>query len=198
MRAYSTATRAALDATALVARPLIWIRAVDRETLVEEPLGLWPGDDHREFVVNGEARTYYAAGSVLGVDAITYQSGLSVRMQRITLSAISPEVAIAIRGYEPRHAPVEIHRALFDPVSYQLVAEPHRLFKGYIDKLTVKTAAIGGQSTVEVSLASSARALTVPLNRKRSDESLRARAPADGFRKYATVAATVSVKWGSA
>lgn len=196
MRAYDAATRAALNTTAIVARPLIWIRARDRDTGLEEAIGLWTGEDHQDFVIRGDTRTYYGAGTVLGIDPITYQTGISVRTQRITLSAISEEVAVAIRGYEPRHAPVEIHRALFDPAGYSLIAEPHRLFAGYIDRLTINTAAIGGQSSVEMSLASSARSLTVPLNRRRSDESLRARSPGDAFRQYATVAATVAVKWG--
>lgn len=197
MRTLSAATRAALDAGTLVARPLVWIRAADRASGAEEPVGFWSGEDHQDFVIAAEARTYYAAGSILGIDAIIYQTGLTVRMQRMTLSALSPEVAIAIRGYEPRHAPVEIHRALFDPLSRDLIDEPHRIFRGYIDTAPIRTAAIGGQSSVEVSMASSARALTIPLNRKRSDESLQARAAGDAFRQYANVAARVTTKWGT-
>ncbi|RWR24937.1 hypothetical protein D2T29_22490 [Sinirhodobacter populi] len=182
--------------TRIRARVLFWVRAINRETGAPETMGLWNGDDHRDFVIGGETRTYYAAGSLLSIDPITSQIGLKVRQHRVVLSPLAPEVQQLIRGYEPRFAPVEIHRALFDPDSHALIDEPHRRFKGYIDKIAFKTGPKGEKVTVELTLASAARALTVPLSRKRSDETLRARSPNDGFRRYADVAGTITVKWG--
>lgn len=105
---------------------------------------------------------------------------------------------LAVRGYDVRHAVVEIHRAVFNPLTLALVAPPHRLFKGYIDKLRFQTGAKGDTSTVDLDVASAARALATPLSRKRSDASLRARSPDDGFRRYASQADAVETLWGRA
>jgi hypothetical protein len=125
------------------------------------------------------------------------QTGLVVRMQRLTLSPLSPEVAQMLRGYDPRLAPVEIHRALFYPESRELVAEPRRVFKGWIDQAPITTPEIGGAAMAEVSLASAARALTIPLAAKKSDETQRRRGD-DRFRRYADVSGQVEVWWGEA
>lgn len=103
---------------------------------------------------------------------------------------------IAIRGYDPRHAPVEVHRALFDPETEQLIDEPHMILRGYLDKLSLPTPAKNERASVNFEVATAGRALTKPVSRYRSNASLRARASEDGFRKYASLADTVVVKWG--
>lgn len=197
MRTFDTATSTAMSAPGIVARVLVWVRARDRSTGVEATLGLWNGDDTASITVGGVARTYYGAGALLGVDPIVYSAGVQVRMQRVSLSPLSPEVAQAIRGYEPRLAPVEIHRALFDPATMALVAEPHRMFKGWIDDVSITTPEIGGDAMCEVTLASAARALTRTLPLKKSDESQKLRS-GDRFRRYADISAAVDVYWGEA
>ena len=195
---FASATAAYFAAqTRIRARVLVWMQALDRETGQVETMGLWNGADHRVFTIRGEERTYYGAGGLIAVDPLTSRTGLNVRMQRLVFSPLAPEVEQLIRGYDARFAPVEIHRALFDPDSHALVDEPHRRFKGYIDKISpLRTGPKGDKVTVELQLASSARALTIPLSRKRSNESLRARASGDAFRQYADVAGTITVKWG--
>ncbi|MBD3787220.1 MAG: hypothetical protein IE922_09655 [Sphingomonadales bacterium] len=183
--------------TRMHARVLFWVRALNRMTGALETLGIWNGDDHREFTIAGETRTYYGAGSLLSVDPIVSRTGLEVRRHQMTLSPLSAEVQTLIRGYDARFAPVELHRALFDPDTHNLIDEPHRRFAGYIDKVKLKSGPKGSKVTVELTLASSARALTVALSRKRSAETLRARAPGDGFRKYADVAGVITTPWGT-
>lgn len=117
--------------TRIRARVLVWMQALDRETGQVETMGLWNGADHRVFTIRGEERTYYGAGGLIAVDPITSRTGLNVRMQRLVFSPLAPEVEQLIRGYDARFAPVEIHRALFDPDSHALVDEPHRRFKGW-------------------------------------------------------------------
>jgi hypothetical protein len=179
------------------ARLLIWVRARNRATGAEEALGLWTGDDHQSFLIDGASRLYYGAGGVLGVEPITMQSGIVVRMHRITLAPTAPEVAVAIRGYDARLAPVEIHRAFFAPASGELIEAPHRVFKGWIDAISLPTPEVGGQGAVEVTLASSARALTRPLALKKSDESQRRRSD-DRLRRYTDISGSVDVYWGEA
>lgn len=196
MRTYDAATLAALQARAgLVARVLFWVRAKNRDTGVEEAMGLWTGADATDFDIDGESRKYYGAGALLGVEPIVMQTGLTVRMHRVSLSPLAPEVAQLLRGYEPRMAPVEIHRALLDPDSHDLVAPPHRVFRGWIDELKITTPAQGGRAKAEVTLASASRALTRTLSLKKSDESQRRRAD-DRFNRYADVSGNVDIFWG--
>jgi hypothetical protein len=197
MRSLSPATQAWLQARQpMHAHALVWILARNRGTGQTESIGFWTGDDHAAFVIDGEARTYFGAGAVLNIDPIRRKAGLQVTTQRASLSGITPETQMALRGYDVRHARVEIHRALFDPDTRQLLDAPHRLFRGWIDRLKIKTPAKGEAGVAEVELASAARALTTPSSRKRSDASLRARASGDGFRKYASQADAVETPWG--
>lgn len=197
MRIYSSVTSALMAARGpLHAHALIWIEARNRGTGATETIGFWTGDDHTVFVIGGQSRTYYGAGSTLSVDPIRRAAGLQVRTQRAALSGIAPETQMALRGYDTRHARVEIHRAMFDPLTLLLADEPHRLFRGHIDRLKIVTPAKGEAGKAEVELASAARALTTALSRKRSDASLRARSSADAFRQYATQADAVETPWG--
>lgn len=197
MRSYSPTTAAYFARRGpILAHVLVWLSAKNRSTGATETIGFWTGDDHADFVIGGQTRTYYGAGAALGVDPIRYQAGLTVRTQRLKLSQVAPEVMLALRGYEPRHAPVEIHRALFDPETHALIDMPHRVFKGFVDKAPIPTPVKGGKATLELTIASAARALTVPLSRKRSDASLRARSAGDAFRQYASMADKVETLWG--
>ncbi|OHC52150.1 MAG: hypothetical protein A3D16_08640 [Rhodobacterales bacterium RIFCSPHIGHO2_02_FULL_62_130] len=173
----------------------MWVQARNRSTGATETMGLWTGEEDRDFSIEGGTRTYHGAGALLGLDQIVMQTGLTVRMQRVSLAPIAAEVAQMLRGYDAGLAPAEIHRALFDPMSGDLIAEPKRLWKGVIDTAPIHTAEIGGQSTVDVALASAARALTKGLSLTKSDavQSLRG---GDRFRRYQDVTGKVSTVWG--
>lgn len=197
MREYDATTAAWLaSGQHVIARSLVWISARNRDTLATETIGFWTGDDHREFTINGSLRTYFGAGAALDVPAFVYQTGLDVRMHTISLAGVAPEVEQAIRGYEPRLAPVEVHRALFSPDTMNLVAEPHRVFRGTIDEISYPTPEIGGDAVVSVSVASASRTLTRTLTLMKSDNAQRLRG-GDRFRRYADVSGAVEVKWGS-
>lgn len=196
MRSYDTATLAALqNRSAIVARILIWAEARNRTTGDPEALGLWTGADDRSFTVDGAARTYFGAGAVLGLPTMSAQSGVAVRMSRLTLSPINAAVETLIRTYDARFAPVEIHRALFDPVTTLLIAPPHRVFKGFIDEVELPIDPESGETRCDVTIASSARLLTRTLPLKRSDETQRRRMD-DRFMRYADVSGEVDVYWG--
>ena len=111
-------------------RVLVWIEAKNRATGATETMGLWTGDDHEDFTIGGQVRTYFAAGNVLNVDNIISEIGLNVRMHNITLSAISPEIEQLVRGYDVRLAPVEIHRVVRDLETGNLISAPRQIFKG--------------------------------------------------------------------
>ncbi|HMQ28146.1 MAG TPA: hypothetical protein PKA98_19310, partial [Acidimicrobiales bacterium] len=76
-----------------------------------------------------------------------------------------------------------------------LVEEPTRVFKGYIDEISITEGASGGESSCEATLASSARALTRSPPLRRSDE-VQKRKGGDRFRRHADVSGAVDVWWG--
>jgi hypothetical protein len=197
MRDYSTTTLGYLAQRGSVSmHALVWIVARNWDTGAEETIGLWTGGDHRDFVIGGATRTYYGRSSLMQIEPIRYGKGLAVRTQRLFFGGISEEVELAIRGYDTRHARVEIHRALFEPGTHLLVDTPHRMFAGFIDRIRWPTPAKGGSERVEITLASAARSLTKGLPRYRSDATLKARNPEDAFRKYATVSDQIDTPWG--
>lgn len=197
MRSYDTATAAYLAGqTAIVSHVLIWITAKNRSTGVAETIGFWTGDDHQSFTVGGASRLYYGAGDVLDVPPITYEAGVNVRMHTFGLASLSTEVAQALRGYEPRLAPVEVHRALFNANTLALVAPPHAVLTGWIDEATITTPEAGGQGGATITVASAARALTKTLPIFKSDAQQRRRSD-DRFRRWVDVSGAVDVFWGS-
>lgn len=178
------------------ARLLIWITARNRTTNAPESIGFWTGDDHADFTIGGEVRTYYGAGSIIEIEPITYRTGLRTQTQRITLSPIDPAVQTAIRQYEPRLGGVELHLVDFHPVTGALIDAPSERFEGTIDKVQVITPEAGGQAQVSVEILGAAEKLRRPLVLKKSDESFQSRRPGDRIRRYTDVTGVVDCYWG--
>lgn len=196
MRSYDAPTLAALQTRAGIApRILIWVVARNRTSGLDEELGLWTGAYDRAFTIGAASRTYAGAGSIMQIPAVKMQAGLGVRVLRLALSPISTTVADLIRTYDSRFAAIEIHRALFSTDDGSLIAEPHRVWKGFIDEVEVSEAAAGGEAVCEVSAVSSARLLTRTLSLKRSDATQQLRG-GDRFRRYTDISGKVEVWWG--
>jgi len=196
MREYDAATMAFLRSrVGVIAHRLVWISARNTATGLVEDLGIWSGDDSMGFTIGGQSRDYIGAGALLDPEPITSQPGLDVRIHQVRMAAIAPEVEDLVKGYDTRFAPVEMHRALFHPETRQLVAEPHRIYKGMIDQITFPREAPGGSPACVVSVASETRILTRTLASKKSDESHRARG-GDRFRRNAVVSGSIPVFWG--
>ena len=114
------------------ARWLIWIEAKNRLTGAEQTQGFWTGDDDATFTIGGQSRDYFGAGGFIALRELTYEAGTNVQMQRLTMGPVTEEVKQALRTYEPRLAPVEVHLALFDTTTNALIGTP-RAFTGWID-----------------------------------------------------------------
>ncbi|MCJ8138610.1 hypothetical protein [Falsirhodobacter halotolerans] len=198
MRDLAPAILAARAARAgIISRHLIWIEARDRETGAASPIGFWTGDDHQDFTIGNAVRTYYGAGTVGGLPQFVEETGVQVRSHNITFSGIAPEVEIALRGYDVRLVPCQIHRAEFDTLTGALLAPPRPVIDGEVSGVTITTPAQGGEATATLSVLSNAVMLTRPLPRKRSDESLRARRPQDAFLQYARISGAKGDLWGA-
>lgn len=197
MRDYSATTLAYLARPGSVSmRVLLWITAREFSTGNAVTLGVWTGPDHRQFVIRGQTRMYYGIGGLLRADPIIYKKGLQVRTQSVTLGGVSEQIRDAMLQYDLRHARVEMHRALYDAGTIQLVDEPHRVFAGFIDRVRDGLPVKGGVHSIELTLASAARSLTRGLSRYRSDAGMQARAPGDTFRKYTAFTEKVEVPLG--
>jgi hypothetical protein len=196
MRTYDATTLAALAGdTAFEARRFIWITGKDRDTGDPESLGIWEGEDDIVVTIGGFDRTYVGGGGLLDIEPIRAAVGTDVRLQQVTLSPIDETVAAAIRLYDARLAPVEIHRGLFNPLSGVILAEPHRMFRGWVNEASITE---GRNATVVLSIASAMRTLTRSLPLTRSDAEMRRRDADDRFREYGDISGEVPVWWGEA
>ncbi|GGL91572.1 hypothetical protein GCM10011534_12190 [Pseudooceanicola nanhaiensis] len=179
------------------ARWLIWIEAKNRLTGAEQTQGFWTGDDDATFTIGGQSRDYFGAGGFIALRELPYEAGTIVQMQRLSMGPVTEEVKQALRTYEPRLAPVEVHLALFDPITNALVGTP-RAFTGWIDDLVFREAALENGSSgyqCDLTLASSSREGTRTLPLKKSDSAQQERS-GDRGRRYAAVAGSIPVWWG--
>ena len=193
MRSLSTALQTALTNGMIVSRVLCWFSARNRDTGATETLGLWTGDDHAEIVVEGQTRTYFGAGNLIDVPPVSYKTGLDVQVYRLGLTTITNEARQLIRGYDPRFAAVQIHRALFDPITRAQIEAPHRVLFGFVDEVDLTQPAAGEQASGYLSIVTTARQLTSGLPNKNSHANQR-RISDDRFLRWADSSA--EVWWG--
>ena len=197
MRTISPALSAYLaGSTGIEARVLFWITAKDRGTGAPVTFGFWNGDDDEVFTINSVARTYHGAGDLALPEPMTFSAGLSISTYELALSPLSADVQSALRTYDPRLAPVEIHRAFFDTTSKVLLEEPTRVFKGQVDEVPIGTPEINGEATAKISMSSSAVFLTRKLTQTKSESMQRLRSD-DRFFRWTDITGQVSVSWGS-
>lgn len=187
----------------------LWIKGKNRETGALETMGLWNGWDTTDVQVLDPdtrlpvTRTYHAGGSAIEWPAVPLETGLVVRTIRFKLSQISPAVQLAIRGYDPKHAPVEYHIGFLDTNTKLMVAPARPIFVGKVNGSPITTPAAGGEGGIELACVSDSRELTRTNPLKRSDEMQRRRTVGgveDRIRKYADVAGgwLQNVHWGEA
>ncbi|MDO5704032.1 MAG: hypothetical protein Q4G49_03035 [Paracoccus sp. (in: a-proteobacteria)] len=181
------------------AAALIWIAARHIRTGGIETAGFWTGSDHRDFMIDGVSRLYFGAGGLISLDPIRSVTGLDVQKTTASFALQTPEVEQAVRGYDLRQAEVEIHRALFDPVTLDLIGIS-RKFAGWVDVVDITEAATDAPGSCKLTMVGSARRGTRPLSLKRGDASQRLRKLPDGrpdrLMQYADISGAVPAKWG--
>lgn len=190
MISFDTATLTQLQSGAIVAKILFHV-----EEHGGAHLCMWDGEQDETFTVAGVSRLFTGAGTLIGSDPMISKTGLSVRMHNIYLSAVSQEVEDLVKGYETRFAPIRIYRVLLNPGTRTPVANPHRVFKGFVNLITFERPAPGAVGTCTVECASATRALTRTLTLKQSHKAQKLRSN-DQFRKYADISGSIPVVWG--
>lgn len=178
------------------AHVLVWVEATDRSTGVASPFGIWTGDDDRVFTTDAVSRTYLGVGALLDVGDLVAETGYVVRMTRMSLAHLSPDIAALLVSRNVRLARCSWHQVHLVPGSHDQVAPPRLVFRGRVERLLLPDAAQDGEAAAEVELVSYARELTRPLSLKKSDEALKRRTPTDDFRKYIAVSGKISTSWG--
>ena len=186
--------------TALLEVPMIWIEARDRATDAIHGIGFWQGEAVEAIWVTdmftGAAaqRTFYNQG-ILEIGSVRNETGFGVKAVAVSLSAISPAVEQAFRGYDPRGCQVQVWKRSYNPDTRKpLGVEP--FFKGFVNTAPITRPEPGGEATIEVEIVSTARMLTIASGVKKSHQAQLARAPADKFRQYKAKAKTFDCAWG--
>ncbi|WP_444668489.1 hypothetical protein [Cereibacter changlensis] len=171
----------------------LWIKAKNRLTDEYEEVGLWSGLENHTLSVGGINRTYTGAGGLLGIDALTYGIGTNIQQQNVRLTVLDPAFFVAIRDYEPKYAPVELHLGLTDPETESFIGLT-KVFDGFIDNIAESETLTNSEA--EMTLVSSIRNGSRPLYSKQSDAYQRKRDANDTGRKYASIAGEQTVFWG--
>jgi len=118
----------------------------------------------------------------------------------MVLSGLGSDTETLLTGTDARLAPADLYRVILDVSTREIFGPPHRLIRGWVNELIINTGQISGndagKSTVELTLATSARALTRTPALKYADATQQANAPGDGFFRWAAISGQVQVKWG--
>lgn len=202
---YDTETLDALASGALVVRDILTVHG---KTLGGTPTDFvyWTGEDaiaiNVEPVGGGSpvSRNAIGGGTLLDVPPIVDAIGFEARSITLGLDHISTATGSPmdmVYGNNIRVARVELHRALFDPATWNLVSTAHLLFAGRVDGASVDDAAAGGEGGLSLEAIQAAIDLTKVNPAMESDEQQKLR-DGDRFRQYGDTAAQVEAWWGQA
>jgi hypothetical protein len=202
---YDVDTITALSADGIVVRDLLTVHG---KTLGGSPseFAYWTGEDNVAINVvppgatTPVSRNFRGGATLLDVPAIVDAIGVEPRTVTIGLDHISTSAGSPmdmVFGNNVRVARVEMHRALFDPDTWNLVATPHLIFAGRVDGAAVDDAAAGGEGGLSLDVVNSAIDLTKTNPAMESDEQQRRR-DGDRFRQHSDTAAQIERWWGQA
>jgi hypothetical protein len=103
-----------------------------------------------------------------------------------------------VRGYNLKGAPVQIHRAILDPVTRNLVSPAYCRFLGYVDGAQITTPIAGNDGSISLALMSHTRELTRASADKASGASQKLRLSGDTFYDDMDNVASWDYWWGEA
>lgn len=199
MKSIDTALQTHLQAReGIESHVLVWIEAKNKITGAAEPFGLWTGDDDRTFTVDGVPKAYLGAGALLDLGELVSEAGYVVRITRMGVAHLHPDITALVTGRNLRHVPCTWHQVHLQPGSFDQVAPPRRVFKGRVELTPLPDAAEDAEARAEFEMVSYARDMTIPLTLKKSHQALKARAPSDLFRRFIAVSGKISTSWGEA
>lgn len=182
-------------------RILLWVEPRDWETTATVGAGFWNGEGTLDIDVRNPktdqvvTRLFVGAGPALKFDGLETVAGLDVHPMSLNLSAIDASVALAVRGYDLRGAPVEVYRGYKDPEERGFLAPPRAIFEGVVNAAPIPTPPPGGMAEMTLDCVPMTRLLTIGNPARLSDAQLSARG-GDRLLRYADTAQMVQIAWG--
>jgi hypothetical protein len=186
----------------LVERDLLTIFARNRSDNSITTFPFWTepmGDDVAITVIAGAdgssvSRTFIG-GAIMSIGDVPNVADLTIRRVPVTLSQIHPTVASMFRTYDIRVCAAEIHRALLDPVTRNLVGAVYCHFVGQVNMSPLTTPAVEQEGGLAIEIVSDTRELTRTNPARRSDTT-QSRRSGDRMLKYASLTSTIVLPWG--
>lgn len=202
MRDLDFTVQAALVQNTAIARDFVWIAAKTRDTGAAHARGFWSGSaDVTANVIDGltgasTSRAFLGGGRLASVGAIPLVADISVRSVDVVLSQVASDTQALVRDADPRLAPVQIYRGYLDVATRALLAAPRPRFIGFVDQISVATAAEGDEGGITLTCVSATRELTKVSTAVRSHEDQIARFAGDNFRQDVNVVGKWDLAWG--
>lgn len=202
---YDVETITALESGQIVVREILTVKGKTLGGSAAEFV-YWTGEDNIavNVVPAGEttpvSRNAVGGGTLLRVPDVVDAVGVEARTINFGLDHISSATGSPmdmVYGNNVRVARVEMHRAFFDPATWNLVSTPVLMFSGRVDGAAVDDAAADGEGGLSLEVVSSAIDLTKTNPAMESDEQQKRR-DGDRFRRWGDSAATVETWWGQA
>lgn len=202
MRTLDSAIVTALEDGRLKSRDFVWITARNRGSGDPETAGFWsdlgtvsaPVID--ALTQSEVTRDFVGCGSAMVIGDLPLTSDLTVRELDIGLSQIDENIALMVRGYDVKLAPIQVYRGLFDPSTHRLVAPAAPRFVGFVDTMEIVTPKEGEFGAVTLKCVSQIREMTRSNPDVRSGASQRARSAGDSFYDYTQNVADWQIFWG--
>lgn len=186
--------------TGIAPRQFLFIQAKEFVTNFPMNIGFWTGDEDITItVVNPvtglpEARDYFGSQN-LHLSPIARNSRMEIEEVVATLSQITMEAQLAVRGYDLRLAKAEIHECVMD--GRAPIAPPECVFLGEIDAAPMNTPEVGQTGEFSITLVSDAISMLNKTNPLMSSfEGQKQRNPNDYFGMFASTVSKVDIPWG--
>jgi hypothetical protein len=199
MRSVDSAVLTALGQRQLQARNFVWVVDVSGAHSV----GFWDdlGNISANYIdINTGAtlsRNYIGTGGLMAVDDVILVNDITIRTITLSLSQIDINVTNFVRGYNMIGATVEVHRGLFNPGTYQLVAPLEARLVGFMDTMEIVDPSENQAGNIKVTVTSHTRALTRSNTDTSTDNSQKVRNATDDFFKDVGVVSAWQIFWGT-
>jgi len=159
----------------VTARLLVTLTARDPAAGSMVEIAMWSGEVDRAFTVAGALRSFTSVGDAIQMEPVEYSISLDARRHRIQFVGLPAETEGLLSNLDLRLAPIEVWRVILAPEVE--VEQPHRLLRGRVDGVSVRTGKDDGPGEIVLETASSAMSLMRAIIRKWSDAVQRRRAP---------------------
>lgn len=191
----------ALKSRRVKARDFVWFTVRNRSTGAKHSEGFWNGNHSVDAQVtdiitgNDVVRTFRATSDASTIGDVARTDGLTAESVTIDLPSLDQRVRDLLLGYDPKFAPVQIHRGVFDRDTGNLIGPCFPRFFGEIDDITITTPAVGSVGNVRVTVKNANQEMLKGVYVKKADSEQQRRG-GDRFYLNASVVAEIPIFWG--